>query len=88
MKLRIGNRESGTGNWFLVPYLRNRLECFKTVKSETGNREPGTGNYYLILVNYTNVSKVQIGNKEPVPGSLLTIIGFILVSGFFYFINM
>ena len=21
MKLRIGNREWGTGNWFLVPYL-------------------------------------------------------------------
>ena len=44
MKLIIGNRESGTGNWFLVPYLRKRLEYFKTVKSETGNREPGTGN--------------------------------------------
>ena len=25
MKLRIGNRESGTGNWFLVPYLSKRL---------------------------------------------------------------
>ena len=24
---------------------------------------------FLILVYYTNVSKVQIGNKEPVPGS-------------------
>ena len=44
MKLRIGNRESGTGNWFLVPYLKKRLGYFKTVKSETGNREPGTGN--------------------------------------------
>ena len=44
IKLIIGNRESGTGNWFLVPYLRKRLEYFKTVKSETGNREPGTGN--------------------------------------------
>ena len=44
IKLIIGNRESGTGNWFLVPYLRKRLEYFKAVKSETGNREPGTGN--------------------------------------------
>ena len=44
IKLIIGNRESGTGNWFIVPYLRKRLEYFKTVKSETGNREPGTGN--------------------------------------------
>ena len=88
IKLIIGNRESGTGNWFLVPYLRKRLEYFKTVKSE--NRESRTGNRKLVpfLVYYTNVLKVQIGNKEPVPGSLLTIFGFILVSGFFYFINM
>ena len=28
---------------------------------------------------------MQIGNKEPVPGSLLTIFGFILVSVFFLF---
>ena len=42
IKLIIGNRESGTGNWFLVPYLKERLGYFKTVKSETGNREPGT----------------------------------------------
>ena len=44
IKLIIGNRESETGNWLLVPYLRKRLGYFKTVKSETGNREPGTGN--------------------------------------------
>ena len=44
IKLIIGNWESGTGNWFLVPHLRKHLEYFKTVKSETGNREPGTGN--------------------------------------------
>ena len=25
MKRRIGNRESGTGIWFLVPYLSKRL---------------------------------------------------------------
>ena len=41
MKLIIGNRESGTGNWFLVPYLSNRLGYFKTVdrKQGIGNRE-------------------------------------------------
>ena len=44
IKLIIGNRESGSGNWFLVPYLKKRLGYFKTVKSETGNRESGTGN--------------------------------------------
>ena len=69
IQLIIGNRESGTGSCFLVPYLRKRLGYFKTVKSETGNREPGTGNLFLILVHYTHVSNVQIGNKEPVPDS-------------------
>ena len=50
IKLIIGNRESGTGNWFLVPHLRKRLGYFKTVKSETGNQEPRKGNKFLILV--------------------------------------
>ena len=44
IQLIIGNRESGTGNWFLVPYLRKRLGYFITVKSERGNREPRKGN--------------------------------------------
>ena len=97
MKLRIGNRESGTGNrapgtgnWFLVPYLSKRLGYFKIIDREQGigNREPGTGSLFLILVCNTNISKVQIGNKGPVPGSFLTIILFILVSGFVYFISM
>ena len=88
MKLRIGNRESGTGNWFLVPYLSKCLGYFKIIDWRTGNREPGTSYLFLILVCNTNVSKVQIGNKEPVPGSFLTIMLFILVSGIVYFINM
>ena len=44
IKLIIGNRESGTGNWFLVPYLTKRLEYFKTVKIGNGVREPRKGN--------------------------------------------
>ena len=88
MKPIIGNRISGTGNWYLVPYLSKRLEYFKTVKLETGNREPGSSFLFRILVYDTNVSKVRIGNKEPVPSSFLTIIWFILVSGFIYFISM
>ena len=44
MKLIIGNRESGTGNWFLDPYLSKRLGFFITVKSETGNWQLGTEN--------------------------------------------
>ena len=90
MKLRIGNRESGTGNWFLVPYLSKRLVYSKIIDREQGigNREPGTGSLFLILVCHTNISKVQIGNKEPVPGFFLTIILFILVSGYVYVISM
>ena len=63
---------------------------FKNIEREQGigNREPGTGSLFLILVCNTNISKVQIGNKEPVPGSFLTIILFILVSGYVYFISM
>ena len=79
-----GNRESGTANWLLVPYLSKRLGYFKTVKLETGNREPGTSSLFLILEYNTNVSKVQIWNKEPVPGSFFTLIGFKLPSGSVY----
>ena len=45
IKLIIGNREPGTGNWFLVPYLSKRLGYFKIIDREQGigNREPGTG---------------------------------------------
>ena len=52
MKLIIGIRESRTGNWILVLYLRKRLGYFKTVKSETGNREPATISLFLILEKY------------------------------------
>ena len=90
MKLRIGNRESGTGNWFLVPYLSKRLGYFKIIdcEQEIGNRKPVTSSLFLILVCNTNFSKVQIGNKEPVPGSFLIIVLFILVSGCVCFISI
>ena len=89
IKLIIVNRESGTSNWFLVPYLSKRLGYFKTVdrKQGIGNRETGISSLFLILVYNTYVSKVQIGNKNPVPGSFLTITLFMLVSGFVYFIS-
>ena len=62
----------------------------KTVNREQGigNRESGTSSLFFVWVYITNVSKVQIGNKEPVPGSFLTKIGFILVSGFAYIISI
>ena len=43
MKLRIGNRESETGNWFLVPYLSKCLGYFKII-----DREQGIGNLELV----------------------------------------
>ena len=41
MKLIIGNRESGTGNWLVVPYLSKSEGYFKIVDREQviGNRE-------------------------------------------------
>ena len=85
IKLIIGNRESGTGNWFLVPYLSKRLGYFKIL---IGNRKSGTSSLIHIIVCNSNISKVQIGNKEPIPGSFLSIILFILVYGLVYFISI
>ena len=61
--------------------------------SKLYNRKQGIGNReltpcFLYLGNNTKVLKVQIGNKESVPGSFLTIIGFILVSVFVNCISM
>ena len=71
MKLRIGNRESGTGNWFLVPYLCKRLGYLKIIDREQGigNREPGTGSLFLILVVIPIFLKCKSGirNQFPVP---------------------
>ena len=46
IQLIIRNRESGTGNWFLVPYLTTLPGYFKTVK--IGNGESGTGKGKLV----------------------------------------
>ena len=63
MKLMIGYRESGTGNWFLVPYITKRLEHFKTVKSETRNREPGTSFLFWFIILMFQKSKSDIRNQ-------------------------
>ena len=83
MKLIIGNREL-----VLCSLFEKTCGIYQNCRSGTGNREPGTSSLFLIWVYITNVSKVQIGNKEPVPGSFLTKIGFILVSGFAYIISI
>ena len=67
IKLIIGNRESGTGNWFLVPYLKKRLGYFKTVKSETGNRELETSSLFWYIILMFQQCKSGIRNQFPVP---------------------
>ena len=69
MKLIIGNRESGTGNWFLVPYLRKRVGYIKTVDREQGigNREPGTSSLYVYILPMFQKCKSGIRNQFLVP---------------------
>ena len=67
MKVIIGNRESGTGSWFLVPYLRKSLGHFKIVKSETGNREPGTSSLFWYIIPMFKKCKSGIRHQFPVP---------------------
>ena len=67
MKLIIGNRESGTGIWFLVPYFRKRLGYFKIVKSETGNRKPETSSLFWYIMLMFQKCKSRIRNQIPVP---------------------
>ena len=69
MKLRIGNRESGTGNWFLVPYLSKRLGYLKII-----DREQGIGNGELLpcslfwyVIPIFLKCKSGIRNQFPVP---------------------
>ena len=60
IKLKIGDRELGTENWFLVLYVRKRLGYFKTVDrgQGIGNQEPETSALFLIWEYITNVSNV------------------------------
>ena len=72
MKLRIGNRESGTGNWFLVPYLSKRLGYFKVIDREQGigNREPRElvpCSLFWYVIPIFLKCKSGIRNKFPVP---------------------
>ena len=67
MKLRTGNRESGTENWFLVPYLSKRFGYLKIIDREQGigNREivPCSLFWFVIPVQ----CKSGIRNQFPVP---------------------
>ena len=71
IKLIIGNRESGTGNWFLVPYLSKRVGYFKTVdrirESGTGNRELVPCSLFGYVIPMFQKCKSGIRNQFPVP---------------------
>ena len=69
MKLRIGNRESGTGNWFLVPYLSKRLGYFKIFDREQGirNRELVPCSLFWYVKPIFLKCKSGIRNQFPVP---------------------
>ena len=69
MKLRIGNRESGTGNWFLVPYLSKRLGYFKIIDYEQGigNRELVPCSLFWYVKPIFLKCESGIRNQFPIP---------------------
>ena len=71
MKLRIGNWESGTGNWFLVPYLSKRLEYFKIYffgrEQGIGNRELVSCSLFWYVIPIFLKCKSGIWNQFPFP---------------------
>ena len=69
MKMIIGNRESGTGNWFLVPYSSERLGYFKIIDREQGigNREPVPCSLFWFVIPIFLKCKSGIRNQFPVP---------------------
>ena len=69
MKLIMGNRESGTGNWFLVPYLSKRLRNFKIVdrKQGIGNREIVSCSLFWYVIPMFQKCKSGIRSQFPVP---------------------
>ena len=87
MKLIIGNRESGTENWFLVSYLSKREGYFKTVDRKQGsrNRELVPCSLFWYVIPMFQKCKSGIRNQFPF---LFNIFGFILFSGFVYYISM
>ena len=71
MKLRIGtgNREPGSWNWFLVPYLSKRLGYLKIFDREQGigNRELIHFSIFWYVISTFLKCKSGIRNQFPVP---------------------
>ena len=72
IKLSIGNRKSGTGNWLLVPYFSKRLEYFKIVDREQGiwNWEPGFVPCSLSWYVIPMLKKCKSGMRSQFPVTL------------------
>ena len=68
-EMRIGNRESGTGNWFLVAYLSSFLGYFKTVNWQQGiwNRELVARSLFWYITPMFQKYKSGIRKQFPVP---------------------
>ena len=64
-----GNREPGTGNWFLVPYLSKRLGYLKIIDREQGigNREIVPCSLFWYVIPIFLQCQSGIGNQFPVP---------------------
>ena len=69
IKLIIGNRESGTGNWYLIPYLSKRLGYFKIIDREQGlgNRELVPCSLLWYVIPMFLKCKLGIRSQFPVP---------------------
>ena len=69
MKLRNGSPGSGTGNWFLVPYLSKRLGYLKIINREQGieNRELVPCSLFWYVIPIFLKCKSGISNQFPVP---------------------
>ena len=69
MKLKNGSRESGTGNWFLVPYLSKRLGYLKIIDREQriGTREIVPCSLFWYVIPIFLKCKSGISNQFPVP---------------------
>ena len=69
IKLIMGNRESGTGNLYLIPYLSKRLGYFKIIDREQGlgNRELVSCSLLWYVIPMFQKCKLGIGSQFLVP---------------------
>ena len=67
IKLIIRNRESGTGNWFLILENVSDISILLNRKRGIGNREPETSSLFWYIILMFQKCKSGIRNQFPVP---------------------